>query len=227
QLVVRTREQYAADVRAAAASFFVAFWIAHLVRRWRRADDEPLVLPVLLLLCGLGLMTMLALRDPLRDTTTASTFVSGVVIGLVLLVSASEMDFEASPLRRAVLAPLGPALVLSCGFLALCGIARGRSAFVVTGFTLLVAGFTAAYQIGFPATVRQRVTIWFDPWNNGIVGGNQIAHGLWALSTGAFWGTGPGLGEPQVIPAAYTDFVLAAIGEELGLAGLVIVVALY
>jgi cell division protein FtsW (lipid II flippase)/cell division protein FtsI/penicillin-binding protein 2 len=326
QLVIRTREQYAADVRAAAAWFFVAFWIAHLVRRWRRADDDPLVLPVLLLLCGLGLMTMLALRDPLRDTTTASTFVSGVVMGLVLLVSASEVDFEASPLRRAVLAPLGlalglaalllvfgkgpgssgvkvnflgfqpvevirllvmlslaayfarrldflrelsepptasrpwlrhlrlprwkdvrpvfvsmalvlgffflqkdlgPALVLSCVFLALYGIARGRSAFVVTGFTLLVAGFTAAYQIGFPATVRQRVTIWFDPWNNGIVGGNQIAHGLWALSTGAFWGTGPGLGEPQVIPAAYTDFVLAAIGEELGLAGLVIVVALY
>src|SRR5207249_3009983 len=83
-----------ADVRAAAAWFFVAFWIAHVVRRWRRADDDPLVLPVLLLLCGLGLMTMLALRDPLRDTTTASTFVSGVVIGLVLLVSASEMDFE-------------------------------------------------------------------------------------------------------------------------------------
>ncbi len=49
QLVIRTREQYAADVRAAAAWFFVAFWIAHLVRRWRRADDDPLVLPVLLL----------------------------------------------------------------------------------------------------------------------------------------------------------------------------------
>jgi cell division protein FtsW (lipid II flippase)/cell division protein FtsI/penicillin-binding protein 2 len=326
QLVIRTRDQYGADVRAAAAWFFVAFSIAHLVRRWRRADDDPLVLPVLLLLCGLGLMTMLALRDPLRDTMTASTFVSGVVMGLVLLVSASEVDFEASPLRRAVLAPLalalglaamlllfgtgpgssgvkvnllgfqpvevirllvmlslasyfarrldflrelsepptasrpwlrylrlprwkdvrplfvsmalllgffflqkdlGPALVLSCVFLALYGIARGRSAFVVTGFTMLVAGFTVAYQIGFPATVRQRVAIWSDPWNNGIVGGNQIAHGLWALSTGAFWGTGPGLGEPQVVPAAYTDFVLAAIGEELGLAGLVIVVALY
>jgi cell division protein FtsW (lipid II flippase)/cell division protein FtsI/penicillin-binding protein 2 len=326
RVVIRTREQYGAAVRSAALWFFAAFWSAHLVRRWRRADDDGLVLPVLLLLCGLGLMTMLALRDPLRDTISASTFVGGVVMGLVMLVSAAGVDFEASPLRRAVIAPLGlalglaamllvfgkgpgssgvkvnllgfqpveairllvmlslaayfarrldflrelsepptasrpwlhvvrlprwkdvrpvfvsmalllgffflqkdlgPALVLSCVFLALYGIARGRSAFVIAGFTMLVAGFGAAYQIGFPATVRQRVTIWFDPWNNGIVGGNQIAHGLWALSTGAFWGTGPGLGEPQLIPAAYTDFVLAAIGEELGLGGLAVVVALY
>ena len=50
---------------------------------------------------------MVALRDPIRDTITAATFVTGVAIGLAVLLAASEVDFEASPLRRAVFAPLG------------------------------------------------------------------------------------------------------------------------
>ncbi|HZB25782.1 MAG TPA: FtsW/RodA/SpoVE family cell cycle protein, partial [Vicinamibacterales bacterium] len=71
------------------------------------------------------------------------------------------------------------------------------------------------------------VLIWADPWNNGVPGGNQIAHGLWALSTGGAWGSGPGLGNPQMVPAGHTDFVLAAIGEELGFIGLAAIVLLY
>ena len=43
----------------------------------------------------------------------------------------------------------------------------------------------------------------------------------------SMWGTGPGLGSPQSIPAGHTDFVLAAIGEELGFVGVLAVVALY
>jgi cell division protein FtsW (lipid II flippase) len=325
-VVVRTTREFSGRVWRAAAVFFAAFWIAHLVRRWRRAHDDPLMLPILLLLSGIGLMTMLSLRDPLRDTIPAASFVGGIVGGLVLLLAASEVDFEASRLRRAVLSPLavalglaalllvfgrgpgssgvkvnllgfqpveairllvvfalsayfarrlehlrelsepptpsrpwlryvrvprwkdvrpvvvsmtlvlaffflqkdlGPALVLSCVFLALYGIARGRAAFVLVGVAMLLSGFVAAYWIGLPATVRQRVMIWFDPWNNGVPGGNQVAHGLWALATGAFWGSGPGLGSPQSIPAGHTDFVLGAVGEELGFVGLATVVALY
>lgn len=325
-LVVRTARDFRARVWRAASWFFVAFWIAHVIRRWRRAEDDPLMLPLLMLLCGIGLMTMLSLRDPLRDTIPAVSFVSGVVAGLALLLAASEVDFEASSLRRAVLAPLalalgfavllllfgsgpgssgvkvnlfgfqpveairllvvfalaayfarrleffrelsepatperpwlryirvprwtdarpvllsmslvlaffflqkdlGPALVLSCVFLGLYGLARGKVAFVLVGLMILLAGFLAAYWIGIPATVRQRVMIWFNPWNNGVPGGNQVAHGLWALATGAFWGAGPGLGSPQSIPAGHTDFVLTAIGEELGFVGLAVVVVLY
>src|SRR4051794_39420223 len=98
RLVVRTREEFAASIRAAVAWFFAAFWMAHLVRRWRRADDDPVLLPGVMLLAGIGLMTMLALRDPLRDTIAASAFASGVAMGVIVLVAASEFDFEASPL---------------------------------------------------------------------------------------------------------------------------------
>jgi cell division protein FtsW (lipid II flippase)/cell division protein FtsI/penicillin-binding protein 2 len=122
---------------------------------------------------------------------------------------------------------LGPALVLTFVFLGLYGIARGRLPLVVVGLAMLVCAFFVAYEIGFPATVRQRVAMWIDPWGNGVPGGDQIAHGLWAFATGARWGTGPGLGDPQMIPAGHTDFVLAAIGEELGLVGVLAVVSLY
>lgn len=326
RVTVRSVGEFAAGVRRAAFWFFAAFWAAHLVRRWRRTQDDPIVLPIILLLSGIGLITMLALRDPLRDTLTVSTFSAGVALGLVLLVAASEFDVEASPLRRAMLAPLalaltlaalllvfgagpgssgvkvnllgvqpveairllvvialaaffarrldflrelsepptparpwlrylrvprwkdvravviamglvlgffflqkdlGPALVLSCVFMTLYAIARGRTAGFAAGIVLLAAGFAVAYAIGYPATVRQRVTIWADPWNNGVPGGNQIAHGLWALSSGGLWGGGPGLGSPQSIPAGHTDFVLAAVGEELGFIGFLIVIVLY
>ena len=325
-LVVRSRADFADAIRRAALWFFAAFAMAHLLRRWRGAQDDPLVLPVLLMLSGIGLISMIALRDPLRDTLTATAFAKGIAGGLVLLLAASEVDFEASPLRRAVIAPLGlalglaalllvlgtgpgtsgvkvnlfgvqpveairllvvfalaayfarrldflrelseaptaapswlrgvriprwkdvrpvvvsmalvlaffflqkdlgPALVLSCVVMALYAIARGRVAFVFAGFGLLFLGFAAAYLIGHPSTVGQRVSIWLDPWNNGVAGGNQIAHGLWALATGSIWGSGPGLGSPQSIPAGHTDFVLAAVGEELGFVGVAVVVGLY
>ena len=326
RLTIRTFEQFNARLGRQVAWFFAAFWFAHLFRRWRRRNDEPLLLPTMLLLSGLGLIAMLSLRDPLRDTMAAGVFAGGVVAGLVVLLAASEFDFEASRLRRTVVLPLllalslaaflllfgsgpgtsgvkvnllgvqpveairllvvfalaayfgrrlellrelsepataerpwlryvktprwrdvrpvfvsmalvmaffflqkdlGPALVLSCVFLAMYGIGRGHVALVLTGFAVLVTGLAFAYWIGFPATVRNRVMIWNDPWNNGVPGGNHIAHGMWALATGASFGSGPGRGSPQTIPAGHTDFVLAAIGEELGFAGVLAVIALY
>ena len=63
--------------------------------------------------------------------------------------------------------------------------------------------------------------MWLSPWDNDVRGGDQLAHSLWAFSTGGAWGSGPGLGDPAMIPAGHTDLVLPAIGEEWGLAGVV------
>ena len=325
-LTVRSPGAYRARVAGAVLVVLAAFWAAHVVRRWRRRDDDPVLLPVVMLLAGLGMMTMVGLRDPVRDTLAVVTFAGGVTGGLLLLLLVSEIDFESSRWRRAVILPLavalglaallllfgsgpgssgvkvnlfgaqpveairllvvfslaayfgrrlellrslsepatperrwlryfrmprwkdvrpvlasmalvllffffqkdlGPALVLTCVFLGMYGLGRGHGAFVATGLALLVLAFAAAYWIGEPSTVRQRVAIWSNPWNNGVPGGNQIAHGLWAMSTGGAWGSGPGLGNPELIPAGHTDFVLAALGEELGFAGLLSVLLLY
>ena len=326
RFTVRGLDDFTRQFVLAVAAFLAAFWLAHLFRRSRRRNDDPLVLPALMLLCGIGLMMMCALRDPYRDAIAAVRFAGGTAVGIALLVGISELDFEASRLRRAFLLPLGlacalaamlllfgsgpgtsgvkvnlfgaqpveairllvvfalaayfgrrvellrelsepatpsrpwlrfvrvprwrdvrpvlagmtlvllffffqkdlgPALVLSCVFLGLLGVARGRPGLVGLGFAVLLAGFAAAYWTGVPVTVRNRVMMWADPWNNGVPGGTHVAHGLWAFSTGGAWGSGTGLGSPNTIPEGHTDFVLAAVGEEIGWVGVAAVVALY
>ena len=121
---------------------------------------------------------------------------------------------------------LGPALVLACVFLALYGVARGRTTMVGLGLLVLVGGFAVGYLVGYPATVVQRVQMWWSPWDNAVRGGDQIAHSLWAFATGAGTGTGLGLGDPRSVPAGHTDLILSAVGEELGLLGVLTVFAL-
>jgi hypothetical protein len=117
--------------------------------------------------------------------------------------------------------------VLGCLALALYGVARGRVALVVTGLAVLIAGFTIGDELGVPATVAKRVAIWLDPWDNGLLGGDQIAHGLWALASGGVRGAGLGAGDGQLVPAGHTDLIVPVIGEELGLVGVLVLAALY
>src|SRR5579872_210823 len=114
---------------------------------------------------------------------------------------------------------LGPALVTGFLFLVMFAVARGRAGLALAGLALLVIGVTIGYKLGQPATVVTRVSMWLSPWDNDVSGGDQLAHSLWALSTGGLWGSGPGWGDPALIPAGHTDLVLPAIGEEWGFVG--------
>jgi cell division protein FtsW (lipid II flippase) len=122
---------------------------------------------------------------------------------------------------------MGPALVFACLFLVLYGVARGSALVPAAGIALVAFGFLAGYAIGIPHTVGERVSMWLSPWNNMVHGGDQLAHSLWAFATGGVSGMGIGLGDPQVVPAAHTDLILAALGEEWGFVGLAAVFALY
>src|ERR1700733_5450505 len=74
---------------------------------------------------------------------------------------------------------------------------------------------------------RDEARCWSPPWDNSVRGGEQVAHSLWAFATGGAFGTGLGLGDPQWMPAAHTDLILAALGEEWGFLGVLGVIALY
>ena len=82
---------------------------------------------------------------------------------------------------------------------------------------LLVLGAVLAYHAF--GHVQVRVDTWLDPWKDPLDKGFQLAQSQYAFGSGGVAGTGLGLGSPNLIPNASTDFVFAAIGEELGLVG--------
>ena len=118
-----------------------------------------------------------------------------------------------------VLRDLGPALLISLTFLALLSVARAGIGALVIGGLVLAAGFAAGYHLEISNTLTARVAMWQSPWDNAVRGGDQVAQAVWSLAAGAWSGTGLGLGDARFLPAGHTDLVLAAIGEELGLAG--------
>ncbi|HLJ14008.1 MAG TPA: FtsW/RodA/SpoVE family cell cycle protein [Bryobacteraceae bacterium] len=122
---------------------------------------------------------------------------------------------------------LGPALVMGFLFLVMFAVARDRAGLALLGIALLIAGVTIGCHYGKPATVVDRVSMWLSPWDNNVRGGDQLAHSLWAFSAGGAWGSGPGWGDPSMIPAGHTDLVLPAIGEEWGFAGVIAVGVLF
>ena len=134
------------------------------------------------------------------------------VLPVLLAVAASVVLFF-------VLKDLGPALVTFFVFLAMFGAARGRPGLVAAGLVLMVASVAVGYRLGQPHTVVERIHMWLSPWDNDVHGGDQLAHALWGFSTGGPVGSGPGWGDPAMIPAGNTDLVLPAIGEEWGFLG--------
>jgi cell division protein FtsW (lipid II flippase) len=120
---------------------------------------------------------------------------------------------------------LGPALLFSAVLLSMLYMASGRFSYVALGLGLLVVGFALADRL--VSTVQTRVAIWLDPWSNRETVGYQLVQALYALASGGVFGAGLDMGAPRYIPAVHTDFVIAAIGEELGLAGSLAVVGLF
>ena len=120
---------------------------------------------------------------------------------------------------------LGSSLLFFAVFAAMLYIATERSAYLVVAFGMFVIGATIAYQLF--SHVSERVQSWADPWSVAQTTGYQLVQSLFAFGTGGFAGTGLGLGSPQKIPNASTDFVFAAIGEELGLIGTVAICLLF
>jgi cell division protein FtsW (lipid II flippase)/cell division protein FtsI/penicillin-binding protein 2 len=324
-LSVRPAAAFKSAFRLWVAVFFAGFLLLHIFWSVRGFAGDQAILPGLLLLTGIGMMLMVSLRDPVRDSLIFVDFAQGVAGGCALMAAASALDYErifgrlsfvpllgsfllsvllivfgygpgvsdakvnllgfqpveiirillilflagyfarrwdvlrharetrASVVRITGSLPvppleyvlpvfvcaafsvvffflqrdMGPALVFAGLFLVMYAMAREGALVPAVGLSLIVAGFAAGYFIGVPHNVGARVSMWLSPWDNLVHGGDQLAHSLWAFSTGEIFGTGVGLGDPQVVPAGHTDLILAALGEELGFLGIFSVFAIY
>jgi cell division protein FtsW (lipid II flippase)/cell division protein FtsI/penicillin-binding protein 2 len=324
-VVVRTPREFLRACLLWSAAYLAAFWLVHLAWRARRFRGDPAILPALQLLTGIGLILMISLRDPLRDTLEFQKFAWGAVLGCAVLLlpllrlfdyrnfsrwvytpllaafalflallklgsgpTGSDAKVNLGPFQPVeaikilivfflagyfahnwerlrdlqerrlvprwlrwlelprvshalpvmcgvacalalffVLKDMGPALVMGFVFLILFAVARGRAGLATLGIVVLVAGVIIGYHYGVPHTVVERVDMWLSPWNNDVRGGEQLAHSLWAFATGGPWGSGPGWGDPSLIPAGHTDLVLPSIAEEWGLPGVIAVCLLF
>src|SRR6185295_12221667 len=110
-------------------------------------------------------------------------------------------------------------------FLAMLFVATGRLTYVLGSLAFFVLGADLLYRVF--SVVKVRVETWLDPWATASTTGYQLVQGLTALAAGGIVGAGLTFGYPGYVPAVHTDFMIAAIGEELGLAGTLAVVGLY
>ncbi|MBG6108700.1 FtsW/RodA/SpoVE family cell cycle protein [Frigoribacterium sp. CG_9.8] len=124
---------------------------------------------------------------------------------------------------------LGMALLFFGLFLVMTYVATGRLSWVVLGLVLFVGGALIASQVlGY---VGARFTSWLDAFNPKVYeaagGSYQIVQGIFGLAHGGLIGTGLGQGSPGIVPLAESDYIIASLGEELGLAGVFAILALY
>jgi cell division protein FtsW (lipid II flippase) len=120
---------------------------------------------------------------------------------------------------------LGSSLLFFALFVVMLWVATERASYLVVSGLLFSAGAFAAWS-AFDH-VQSRIAIWLDPWTDVTDQGFQVVQATFALAWGGVAGTGPGLGNPDRIPLIETDFIFAAIGEELGLLGSVGLLSAY
>lgn len=123
---------------------------------------------------------------------------------------------------------LGTSLLFFGLFVAMLYVATQRISWVIVGVGLFIAGAV------FAGTAFSHVASRYDAWLNALDSqvyssgrSYQLVQGLFGMASGGLFGTGLGQGSPGLVPYAESDFIIASLGEELGLTGLMAILALY
>jgi cell division protein FtsW (lipid II flippase) len=136
-----------------------------------------------------------------------------VAWGVSLLILGGEND-------------IGFAMLLFALCFSLLWVTTGLKSYLALGLALFVAGALIADQLF--RQVQQRVSFWLDPWSaTNFYHSSQLALGWFSLAAGGITGTGLGLGQSGTIPAVTSDMIFAALGEELGFVGIILILSLF
>ncbi|MET9530050.1 MULTISPECIES: FtsW/RodA/SpoVE family cell cycle protein [unclassified Streptomyces] len=122
---------------------------------------------------------------------------------------------------------LGTSLLFFGLFVVMLYVATERTSWIVFGLIMSAAG--AVGVATFEPHVQQRVDAWLAPFSKATLAqSDQVAKSLMSFGAGGTMGTGLGQGHSDLIGfAANSDFILATVGEELGLAGTMAILVIY
>jgi cell division protein FtsW (lipid II flippase) len=120
---------------------------------------------------------------------------------------------------------LGSALMFFGIVVLMIYMVNGEFSIIAMGTLLFFVGSAACYK--FYSHIRIRVDIWLNPWADPNGKAYQIVQSLFAIGSGRILGSGLTYGFPTMIPEVHTDFIFAAIAEELGFIGAGAVLLLY
>jgi peptidoglycan glycosyltransferase len=121
---------------------------------------------------------------------------------------------------------IGFAMLLFALFMSLLWVTTGLKTYVVLGIGLFAG---AAYMASrYFSQVHSRISDWINPWSAvNFAHSSQIAYGWFSLAAGGIIGTGLGLGQSGNIPDLTSDMIFAAVGEELGFIGIILILCLF
>jgi len=223
QVPVQTWEKYAPVLFMASLVLLVAVLIPHIgkgvngARRWislgitNFQPSELAKFSAVVYAAGYMVRKMEVKEDFLRAVWPMAAAVG--VMGVLLL---AEPDMGAF----LVIA------IIAMGILFLGGV-NAQMFFLISG--VLVGAF--ALMIAFNDYRRARIFAYLDPWSehNALAKGYQLTHSLIALGRGEIFGVGLGGSVEKLhwLPEAHTDFLVAVIGEEFGLVGVLTLIILF
>lgn len=110
---------------------------------------------------------------------------------------------------------LGTAMVFFAAFILSMFVFERSYIRLFLNILLALAGLFLAYKLF--GHIKVRFDIWKDPWSDYHGKGYQPIQGLFAIASGGLFGSGLGLGSPNLVPVATSDFIMPAVIEEMGI----------
>lgn len=164
------------------------------------------------LLLVVYLAAYLADRTLIKSSLLSLLLPTLVLAGAALTVLVAQRD-------------LGTAVLLIALYAMVTYLSSGHSRLLVISAALILLAAVLGYQLF--DVIQVRIISWLNPWTDPSGRSYQIIQSLLAVASGGLFGTGPGLGSPGVVPVAISDFIFAAISEELGLTGSIAILMLW
>ncbi len=127
-----------------------------------------------------------------------------VVVGIAVILLIAQRD-------------LGTASLLVLVYSVLLYTATGKhSILLISGLIVILSGIAGYFIFD---VIQLRMAAWVNPWLDPSGRSYQIVQSIIAIASGKFLGSGPGMGNPSVVPVSHSDFIFSAITEETGLVG--------